>query len=355
MERENKWKNSQGNKTQDIKIWGGTRDYIADHGYVLIFSLWTIVILGFVALSFTRNTSVAIKTEITSTERIKNIYAARGACIYATRMLVGTGIEERDTGDKGVKKIKGNRLLYDNKKNKNIAGRRPWKPRSRPYSVQIGERNCDVFISDESGKININKITDDTKDNFVKFLTFCKLDILTAETITDSLLDWLDKDDLHHINGAEKDYYSSLPDPYEPKNGPFESIEEMALVKGVTPHIFEMIREHLTIYGAGKINVNFASREVFSSIPMITSEIAEAIIQFRKKWGSVKRIDSLKDILSQFGIVGKDYQKILNYLTISDSNYMTIHAIASSDKIKNSYKIVIQKSLDNCKVIAAYP
>lgn len=270
-------------------------------------------------------------------------------------MLIGTGIQENETEGGDTKKIKRNRLLHNNKKNSNVAGRRPWTPRSRPYSVKIGDRNCEVFISDESGKININKVTDDTKDNLVKFLTSYKLDIITAEAITDSLLDWLDKDDLHHINGAEKDYYVSLPEPYEPKNGPFESIEELALVKGVTPQIFEMIREHVTIYGAGKINVNFASREVFSSVPMITSEIAEAIIQFRRKWGSIKRIDSLKDILSQFGVVGKDYQKILTYLTVSDSNYMTIHANASSDKIKNSYKIVIQKSLDNCKIIAAYP
>ncbi|MCF6157590.1 MAG: hypothetical protein E3K32_03240 [wastewater metagenome] len=368
MERRSKRGNPKGDKTNSIKERRPTGDYIANHGYVLIFSLWVIVLFGFIALSFTRNTSVAIKTETAYTEHIKSVYAARGACIYATRKLLATGRQEveNEDEDEDFKKLTKNEListeedrltskLADIKKKGIIASTRPWVPRSRPYSLKIGDTNCNVFIYDESGKININKITDENKVNFVKFLTSYTIDELTAETITDSILDWIDSDDLHHINGAEKDYYASLAEPYEPKNGPFESIEELTLVKGVTPRIFELIRDSLTIYGTGKINVNFASREVLTHIPLITREAADAIILLREEQRGIQKIDFLKDILGKYGIVGKDFQKIMNYLTVSYSNYMTIYAIASADKVRGSYKIVVQKGVNECKIIAVYP
>lgn len=252
-------------------------------------------------------------------------------------------------------KIKKRKRKKDTKSGKEKKSGGPWSPGVNPYSLQIGDRDCEVYISDESGKINVNKITEETKENFVKFLTAYKLLEMTAETITDSILDWLDKDDLHHINGAEKDYYATFPEPYEPKNGPFESLEELTLVKGVTPLIFELLRDHLTIYGAGKINVNFASKEVLLSVPAITEEIAKAIVKYRKKKGKIQQIGDLKEIFRYFGIIGSDFIKIMNYLTVYDSNYMTINSISSSENVKNSYKIVVFKSIDHCKIIAAYP
>ncbi len=232
-----------------------------------------------------------------------------------------------------------------------------WKPGNQSYSVKIGDRNCEIFISDESSKINVNKITDGTRANFVTFLTSFtfKMDITIAETITDSLLDWIDADDFHHRNGAEKDYYLSLPSPYEPKNGDLETIEELALIKGFSSQVFEKLRDYLTIYGSGKININTASKAVLLYVPLVTPDIADAIIQHRTKEGMINNLDDLRELFRHFGVIGSDFLKIPNYLTTDDSNYLTITAVASSDKIKSSYKIIARKDMDSCKIIAAYP
>ncbi len=243
-------------------------------------------------------------------------------------------------------------LRGENKKRRRSG---PWLPSNHPYTVEIGGRDCDVFIADEGGKVNINKLTDDTRIGFIKFLKSYNLEELTAETITDCILDWLDKDDLHHVNGAEKDYYVTLPEPYEPKNGPFESIEELTLVKGVTPEIFELLRDHITIYGSGKININFASQEALLSIPEITPEIAKAITAFKKKGKSIKQFHILKELFNHFGIIGSDFQDITKYITLSESGYVTINAVASTDTVKNSYKVIAKKGVNSCKIIAAYP
>lgn len=57
---------------------------------------------------------------------------------------------------------------------------------------------------------------------------------MTAQ-IADCILDWLDPDDVPRANGAERDFYSSRG--YAPKNGPFETVEELLLVNGITPQL----------------------------------------------------------------------------------------------------------------------
>jgi hypothetical protein len=57
---------------------------------------------------------------------------------------------------------------------------------------------------------------------------------MTVE-LADSIMDWLDEDDEPRPYGAEIDFYSTLPTPYEPANGPLSSVEELLLVSGMTP------------------------------------------------------------------------------------------------------------------------
>jgi hypothetical protein len=57
---------------------------------------------------------------------------------------------------------------------------------------------------------------------------------MTVET-ADAILDWIDEDDEPRGYGCEREYYTALPTPYAPKNGPLDSIEELLLVRGVTP------------------------------------------------------------------------------------------------------------------------
>ncbi len=59
---------------------------------------------------------------------------------------------------------------------------------------------------------------------------------MTVE-VADAILDWLDEDDEPREFGAEIEHYSSLTPPYAPKNGPLETVEELLLVRGVTPEL----------------------------------------------------------------------------------------------------------------------
>jgi len=56
-----------------------------------------------------------------------------------------------------------------------------------------------------------------------------------TEEIADAILDWIDADDQPRQYGAESEYYSTLNPPYQPKNGPLDTVEELLLVRGVNP------------------------------------------------------------------------------------------------------------------------
>ncbi len=59
-----------------------------------------------------------------------------------------------------------------------------------------------------------------------------------TQDVADAILDWLDEDDEPREFGAEfDDYYGTLPSPYRPANGPIASIEQLLLVRGVTPQM----------------------------------------------------------------------------------------------------------------------
>lgn len=57
-----------------------------------------------------------------------------------------------------------------------------------------------------------------------------------TETIADSILDWIDGDDVARPLGAEADMYSAVVG-YEPANAPIASLDELLLVQGVTPEL----------------------------------------------------------------------------------------------------------------------
>jgi type II secretory pathway component PulK len=80
-------------------------------------------------------------------------------------------------------------------------------------------------LVDESAKLNINSAT---------FDRLMKLPAMTDD-VASAIVDWRDDDNTPQNGGAENDYYLSLqPEPYYCKNAPFETVEELLMVRGMT-------------------------------------------------------------------------------------------------------------------------
>jgi hypothetical protein len=86
----------------------------------------------------------------------------------------------------------------------------------------------------EGGRLHFHHVV--YSDPFRAEETLMKLPGATRE-IVQAILDWTDGDDDKREVGAERDDYERLDPPITPRNGPIESIEELLLVKGVTPEL----------------------------------------------------------------------------------------------------------------------
>jgi type II secretory pathway component PulK len=92
-------------------------------------------------------------------------------------------------------------------------------------------------VTDESSKINLNALLllDNNKGEVGRKILMGLPNM--TEDVANAILDWLDADDTPRTSGAENETYSALSPPYRCKNGPFDSLEELLLVRGMTPQL----------------------------------------------------------------------------------------------------------------------
>ncbi len=139
-----------------------------------------------------------------------------------------------------------------------------------------GEFNYELV--DEERKININTAPYNVLEKLFEIIA--QLDPQQAGDIAAAILDWRESGENPRKNGAKSNYYQTLSPSYPCKDGPFEVLEEVLLVKGMTPDIFKSIKDEITIYGAGSVNINTADKFVLETLG-ISDTLADKIINFR--------------------------------------------------------------------------
>ncbi|HEX6985708.1 MAG TPA: hypothetical protein VF170_10035, partial [Planctomycetaceae bacterium] len=105
-----------------------------------------------------------------------------------------------------------------------------------PVEGDTTYRQLRFGLQDESGKLNLNAIPAMELEEIDEHYLLMSLPGMTDD-IADAILDYIDEDDEVRPLGAESEYYEGLTPPYFAKNGPLESVEELLLVRGVTPQL----------------------------------------------------------------------------------------------------------------------
>ncbi len=100
-----------------------------------------------------------------------------------------------------------------------------------PADDEIGVR---YGVTNEAAKLNINQASVQQLRTLIAQVVPPEV---AVEELADALVDWRDADDQPGESGAEREYYMSLEPPYMPKNGPFDTVEELLMVKGFTAQI----------------------------------------------------------------------------------------------------------------------
>lgn len=183
-------------------------------GSVLIIVLWVTFGLVSLALYFANSMSLELRAADNRCASIQASTAIQGAVRYVTNLLA-TAEEPGLMPDPMNFKCEG---VPVGEAQFWLLGR---------SDRQIATDQAVFGIADESARIDLNTAT------------AAMLELLPRMTpeLAAAIIDWRDTDSDVTSNGAEDEVYLRLNPPYHCKNAPFESVEELRMVRGMTIEI----------------------------------------------------------------------------------------------------------------------
>jgi DNA uptake protein ComE-like DNA-binding protein len=284
---------------------------------ILVGVLWCLALLSIVVIGFLHTTRLDLHVTKLYGDRVQAHYLALA----------------------GVEKAKA--LLYRNARDRSRNGKSHdgelYNAPSDFRDVSLGNGKFNVFrrgredeggvviygVSDEESRVNLNSASTDA---------LSKLKGMTPDVLA-AISDWRDGDNQISPDGAEGEYYGSLQPPYQPRNGPFQTIRELLMVRGISrdllfgndPHHNGLLdadddkgQSHfvtettldsdlgwagllsvnssvanVNVGGDSRVNVQSADETALTGVKGITADIARAIVSYRGQ----NRLQSIADLL----------------------------------------------------------
>ena len=222
----------------------------SQRGVALVLVLWVISLLAVIAGNFA--------------------YSMRGEAQIA-RNLVSTA-QARALAEAGV-----HRAWYELTRPPSDTQR--WLPDGVDREMNVPGAAVKVTIQDESGKIDLNTASDDLLKGLFRSVGLAE-DASVA--LVDAIVDWRDPDKLRRLHGAEEAEYRAAGKSYVPTNAPFETVDEIQRILGMTPELYRVVKPALTVHSklAG-VNPAAAPRESLLAIPGVSSAMVDQYLAIR--------------------------------------------------------------------------
>lgn len=214
----------------------------SQRGSVLLIAVWLLFLLSGIALG-------VVATVGTDTHLTRNLIEeaqARHAAQAAINRIVLMLLRGRDSAEQD-------------------------RPR---HAFDIAGHRVEAEVTDECGKVDLNT----GWGLLVRGLTSWAAGKDRTLDVGQALLDWRDPDRRRRPGGAEDDDYARAGFVYGARDGVFESVDELRLLRGMTPEIFGRLEPHVTVdcLNAG-VDPLVASQTVLAAAPGIDRG---ALLQF---------------------------------------------------------------------------
>ena len=282
-------------------------------GFALIAVIWTLAVLSLLVCSFTLDAYMEGKAAIYVRNRHQATALLDSGVVLAEMLMErqekvsGEETEEEVSKDRwiapAIRLKRGQRVEVSQRLYRDEQGQLQFDI-DNVLAEDASEPDAEIFIAiePEPARWNLNKLAragfgDNADLIWSRILTVAGVPDEDQSELVDSFYDWVDDDSITvSSEGAESDYYEALTPPYTCKNGPLDTVGELAYIKGFNRNGGVLLKggvwnpedhedrqisvsgiEHLfSLYGSGKINVNAASREVLLTVPCL--EDADGLI-----------------------------------------------------------------------------
>lgn len=304
----------------------GVRNWIfKSGGYVIILVLIMTTLLISVTAEFIVESQVTISYMRKYDSNLKGSYLAKSGIKLATAMLMA---DKKGLGAQMItgKAVDKNIDCYDD----------IWAMNLPP--VPIGNGSLSLKISDENSKINVNafanEFTEKTRYYIISQTFFLNMGL--PMDFADIIHDWVDIDDSRFPYGAEtSDYYLTLIPSYSAKNGGMDSIDEMLMLKDMTPEIFygmgggnAGIEENLVDNNYGKVDLDMSKL-----LELSQSQSKEGLEEYAEKDEEIKIGKEKSRRLSRyFRVHGNrnDFLHEYNKININTATYRVLSALTEN-------------------------
>jgi general secretion pathway protein K len=221
----------------------------ADDGIALVVVLWFLLILSIMAAGFIATTQTDTRIARNQVENARaRVLADAGVHLALYNML--------QPPPQGAPAVDGS---------------------IRSYEI-LGGRIL-VSVQSERGKIDLNTAQPELLKGLFESVGVPpeKSDALVA-----AIEDWRDEDDLPRLNGAESRDYVAAGLSAGAKNAPFDSVEELRQVLGMTPELYRRVFSALTVYSrSSRIDTSVAPPEALRAMTGLTEEEIQSLLSER--------------------------------------------------------------------------
>ena len=224
---------------------------LRQRGVALVLVLWVITLLAVIAGNFA--------------------FSMRGEAQIARNLLVNAQAKTR--ADAGVQ-LAWFELL------KPVTDAQRWQANGLGHEFMPDGTVVKVSIFDESGKIDLNTAPDELLKGLFKSVGLSEE---VSANLLNTVLDWRSPGNLKRLNGAKEEQYRAAGKNYGPPNAPFETVDELQRVLGMSLELYSKLAPALTIYSRQPgINSAFAPREVLLAIPGVNPAVVEQFLLQRQ-------------------------------------------------------------------------
>lgn len=236
-----------------------------ERGIALVVVLWTIALLAIIAGTF-------LQTMRTEVRMAHNLLATAQA-----RLLAEAGI---------------NRAVLE--LYRPDPARRP-RGDGSGAAFDSADGHVRISIQDESARVDLNKAPHELLTGLLAELG---VDAAPRAELADRILDWRDADSLRRLHGAEDADYRAADLGYGAKDAPFDALEELLLLPGMTPRLYDRLAPWLTVHSAQSgIDPALAPPAVVRALPGMTAERADAYLATRDALLSAGQAPPLPDFI----------------------------------------------------------
>jgi general secretion pathway protein K len=230
-------------------------------------------------------------------------------------------------------------------------------------SQSLGNGNAFAArISSEGDRLNLNSLLENAEaDRIVLEELFYQWGLRTdqAVDVVDNLIDWVDADDEPTNVGAERNFYFAQERHNHPFNRPFESLNEVLLVKD-----FQLVvaanprwRESFTLLSAGPLDLNEAPADLIAAACQCPLEAARDLVSIRDGLDTIPgtiddlKFDDAQAALDLLGIPEASAEAIGPRVSVNDPS-RRIRSVGRTGAISVERSVTVQYTGDRGTVVS---